>query len=263
MLRADGVHGTLLKDDQTRKIPDRPVTTYVRAHHLDGTGDLRMPMKTHATCWTIAVMLLSVVPLNLAAAQLMPTCVENSPERRGELGCSIIENKLLPDGLKGPLFWHIDRFDSSERARTAVGPASVAFEAAGTSWLMTIESKTSDHHGGRHVAQVGPLQLPRAAKYSMQVMSAAFTPRMYSLAHHHSGVEAVYVIEGEACYETPTGALKLRKGETLALPAGTPMRAVVTGSRLRYVLAVIVYDAAQLPTMRMEEGTDPKLTACR
>jgi hypothetical protein len=82
-----------------------------------------------------------------------PTCVENSPERRGELGCSIIENKLLPNGLKGPLFWHIDRFDSAERARTAVGPGSVAFEAAGTSWLMTIESQTSNHHGGRHVAQ--------------------------------------------------------------------------------------------------------------
>src|SRR6267143_6190749 len=63
--------------------------------------------------------------------------------------------------------------------------------------------------------------------------------------------------------ETPTRAFKLRDGETLALPAGTPMRAVVTGSTLRYVLAVIVYDAAQPPTMRMEEGTGPKLIACR
>src|SRR5712664_3495427 len=83
--------------------------------------------------------------------KLMATCVENSPERRGEVGCSIIENKLLPDGLKEPLFWHIDRFDSAEHARKAVGPASVAFEADGTSWLMTLESQTSDHHGGRHV----------------------------------------------------------------------------------------------------------------
>ena len=223
----------------------------------------RIVMTTHTACSAIAVMALSALTANMATAQLMPTCVENSPERRGELGCRIIENKLLPDGLKEPLFWHIDRFDSAERARMTVSAAGVAFDAVGTSWLMTIEAQTSDHHGGRHVAQVGPLQLPRAAKYSMQVMSAAFTPRMYSVAHHHSGVEAVYVIEGEACYETPTRAFKLRKGQRLALPGGTPMRAVVTGSRLRYVLAVIVYDAAQLPTMRMEEGTDPKLTACR
>ncbi len=220
-------------------------------------------MTRYATCWSAAVMLLSLLTPSTAAPQLMSTCVENSPERRGELGCTIIENKLLPDGLRGPLFWHIDRFDSAERARTAVGPASVAFEAAGTSWLMTIEAQTSDHHGGGHVAQVGPLQLPRAAKHSMLVQSAVFTPGMYSLVHHHSGVEAVYVIEGDACYETPSRAFKLRKSETLALPAGTPMRAVATGSTRRYVLAVIVYDASQPPTTRMEEAKGPRLVACR
>ena len=177
-------------------------------------------MRTHVVFLAIAVMLFSLLTAERAAAQLMSRCVENSPERRGELGCSIIEDKLLPDGLKAPLFWHIDRFDSAERARTVVGPASVSFEAAGTTWLMTIESQISDHHGGRHVAQVGPLQLPRAAKYSMQALSAVFTPGMYSLAHHHSGVEAVYVVEGEACYERPTRALKLRKGETVALSDG-------------------------------------------
>lgn len=160
-------------------------------------------MTTHTACAAIAVTLLSALTPNTAAAQLMTTCVENSPERRGEIGCSIIQSKVLPDGLKEPLLWHIDRFDSAEPARTAVGPASVAFEAAGTSWLMTIESETSDHHGGRHVAQVGLLPLPPAAKYSMQVQSAAFTPAMYSLVHHHSGVEAVYVIENAGAGKPP------------------------------------------------------------
>jgi hypothetical protein len=107
----------------------------------------------------------------------MSTCVENSPERHGEFGCSIIQSKVLPDGLKEPVFWHIDRFDFLERAHAAVGPAGIAFEAAGTSWLMTIESQTSDHHGGRHVTHVGPLPLPRAPKYAMLVQSAVFTAR--------------------------------------------------------------------------------------
>lgn len=211
----------------------------------------------------IALTLVSAMTPNTAAAQLMSTCVENSPERRGEFGCSIIETKVLPDGLRAPVFWHIDRFDALERARAAVGPASIAFEAAGTPWLMTIESQTSDHHGGTHVAHVGPLPLPRAPKYAMLVQSAVFAPGMYSLVHHHSGVEAVYVIDGEACYETPARASKLRKGETLALPGGTSMRAVVTGSTPRHVLAVILYDAAQPATMRMEEGTGPPLVACK
>jgi quercetin dioxygenase-like cupin family protein len=219
---------------------------------------------TRSWRWQVtALAVLWMLTPNIAAAQLMSLCAPDSPERRGGIGCSIVESKVLPDGLKEPVLWHIDRFDSLERARAAVGPSSIALEAAGTSWLMTIESQTSDHHGGTHVAHVGPLPLPRAPKYAMLVQSAVFTPGMYSLVHHHSGVEAVYVIEGEACYETPTRAFTLRKGETLTLPGGTLMRAVATGSALRYVLAVIVHDAAQPPTMRMEEGTAPQLVACR
>jgi quercetin dioxygenase-like cupin family protein len=209
------------------------------------------------------VAILSVLTADTAAAQLMSTCVPDSPERRGEIGCSIIQNKPLPEGLKEPVFWHIDRFDAPDAARAAAGPAGIAFDVAGTWWLMTIESETTDHHGGRHVTQVGPLPLPRAAKYAMQLQSALFLPGMYSLPHHHSGVEALYVLEGEACYETPTRAAVLRKGETLALPGDTPMRAVVTGTGRRHVLAVIVHDAAQPPTMRMEEGKGPKLVACK
>src|SRR5882757_4381941 len=98
-------------------------------------------MKTEAASSAIVTMLLSLLTASTAAAQLMSTCVENSPERRGEIGCSIIEKKTLPVSLKEPAFWHIDRFDSPERARAAVGAASVAFEADGIPWLMTIESQ--------------------------------------------------------------------------------------------------------------------------
>jgi quercetin dioxygenase-like cupin family protein len=220
-------------------------------------------MTSYHACSVVAVIALAALNVNAAEAQLMSTCTENSPERRGELGCSIVESKLLPADLKEPLSWHIDRFDSLERARAAVNPASVAFEAAGTAWLMTIEDQSSDHHGGRHVTQVGPLPLPKASRYSMVVQSAVFAPGMYSLAHHHSGVEAVYVLEGEACYETPARGFTLQEGQTLALPAGTEMRAVVMGSTRRHVLAVIVHDASQPATMRMEEAAAPPLAKCK
>jgi quercetin dioxygenase-like cupin family protein len=193
----------------------------------------------------------------------MSTCVEKPAVPRGEFGCSIVATKPLPVGLREPVFWHVDRFDSQAAARAAVGETSIAFEDAGAWWLMTIESRAQGHHGGRHVARVGPLPLPPAARYSMLVQSAVFGPGMYSLPHHHSGVEAVYVIEGDACYETPTRAAKLQKGETLAMPAGTPMRAVVTGTSPRHVLAVIIYDSAQPATVRMEDGGGPKLVTCK
>jgi quercetin dioxygenase-like cupin family protein len=182
---------------------------------------------------------------------------------QGEVGCSIIEDKLLPGGLKGPLFWHIDSFDSLKLARASVGANAVAFEAAGRSWLMTIESKTSDHHGGQHVTEVGPLPLSPAPKYSMEVRSSVFKPGMYSAVHHHAGVEAVYVIEGEACYETPTQGAKLRKGETLVIPAGTFHRALAIGSTLRYVLSVNLYDSSKTSTIPVEEGRVPQLTKCK
>jgi quercetin dioxygenase-like cupin family protein len=219
---------------------------------------------TRSWRWQVtALAVLWMLTPNIAAAQLMSTCAPDSPERRGGIGCSIIESKPLPEGLREPVFWHIDRFDAPERARAAVGPASIAFDAAGAWWLMTIERDTTDHRGGQHVTQVGPLPLPRTARYTMMVQSAVFMPGMYSLPHHHSGVEAVYVLEGEACFETPSRAATLRKGETLALPGDTPMRAVVTGTTRRHVLAVIVHDAAQPATMRMEEGTGPTLVRCK
>lgn len=212
-----------------------------------------------------AAMLILVAALRPHGAliQLMSTCAERSPERRGELGCTVLEDKLMPPGLTGPLLWHIDRFDTLDHARAAVGATSIALEAGGVAWLMTLEASASNHHGGTHVTHVGPLPLPKADRYSMLVQSARFAPGMYSLPHHHSGVEAVYVVEGEGCYETPGRGFAVRKGGTLTLPAGTEMRAVVTGSKRRHVLAVIVHDATQPATMRMEEGAGPSLATCK
>ena len=211
----------------------------------------------------VAVVLLLALKADTTAAQLMSTCAPSSPERQGELGCTVLEDKLMPAGLTGPLLWHIDRFDTLDRARAAVSAASVAIEAAGIAWLMTIEASASDHHGGTHVTQVGPLPLPKANRYSMLVQSALFAPGMYSLPHHHSGVEAVFVVDGEGCYETPGRGFAVRKGDTLVLPTGTEMRAVVTGSTRRHVLAIILHDAAQPATMRMQEGSGPQLAPCK
>ena len=56
------------------------------------------------SCLIGAVMLL-ILTARTTSAQLEPACVENSPERRGEIGCSIVEVKPLPPTLKEPLFY--------------------------------------------------------------------------------------------------------------------------------------------------------------
>jgi quercetin dioxygenase-like cupin family protein len=211
----------------------------------------------------LTLVLLLCFMATTASAQLEPACVENSPERHGEIGCSLVENKPLPGALQEPLFWHIDRFESAEAARAAVGPASVALDAHGISWLLTIEPTVGDHHGGQHVTQVALPSLPPAPKYAMLVMSAHIPPPLTSRVHHHSGVEAFFVVDGEQCLETPAAAHTMRKSETFVVGAGVPMRLVATGSTPRKALAVIVYDAAQPPTTRMENMPQPTLVSCK
>jgi quercetin dioxygenase-like cupin family protein len=190
-------------------------------------------------------------------------CVENPPERKGEVGCSIVETKPLPEALQEPVFWHIDRFESDQIARAGVGPASIAFQAHGSWWLMTIESKSGGHHGGEHVARVKLSPLPQAPKYSMLVISAYIPSGMTSRVHLHSGVEAFYVVYGEQCLETAEHAFKMKKGETLVVPTGVTMRLVATGTQPRRAFAVIVFDASKPSTTRMPTETASQLVSCK
>jgi len=213
-----------------------------------------------ATLSLTMVLILSTRP---AWAQLEPACVDNSPERRGEIGCSLVENKRLPQDLKAPLVWHIDRFATEADAKAAVGPTSVAFSAHGVAWLMTIEPAATDHHGGQHVAVSMLPALPPAENYAMLAMSAYVPSGLTSRFHHHSGVEGFFVVDGQQCLETTDRTHVMNKGDTLVVSAGIAMRLVATGPTPRRALAVIVYDAAQPPTTRMEGEAAPKLMSCK
>jgi len=202
--------------------------------------------------WIASGALVLLIANPAVAQTLEPKCVENSPERQGKFGCSYIADKPLPDGLQQPLFWHIDKFDSRERAQAAVTPASVAFDAAGSWWLFTIESSAKDHHGGQHVAQVELGPLPPAKQYGLLVYSSFIPPGLTSRVHHHSGPEAFYVVDGEQCLRTESRAYPMHQGDTLLLPTGTIMQMVATGSVARHSFAVVVYDSSQPPTTRME-----------
>src|SRR5919197_749766 len=41
-------------------------------------------------------------------------CTEDSPERRGQEGCTILANRPLVGSLAKPVYWHLDRFDLLE-----------------------------------------------------------------------------------------------------------------------------------------------------
>jgi quercetin dioxygenase-like cupin family protein len=212
---------------------------------------------------TLSLTIVLICSTRTGWAQLEPSCVENSPERRGEIGCSLVENKSLPLDLKASLVWHIDRFKTEAAAKAAVGPTSVAFSAHGVAWLMTIETAATDHHGGQHVAAAALPALPPAEKYAMLAMSAYVPSGLTSRFHHHSGVEGFFVVDGQQCLETADRTHVMNEGDVLVVPAGIAMRLVATGPTPRRALAVIVYDASQPPTTRMEGEATPQLMSCK
>ncbi|MGQ0764026.1 MAG: cupin domain-containing protein [Acidobacteriota bacterium] len=188
-------------------------------------------------------------------------CTENSPERRGEEGCTVLANRPLFGSVPKTAYWHIDRFDSLEAATKAAGPNGVAAEAHGSFWLMTVESKTEDHHGGDHIAWIGPLARRAAHTYSMRVQSSLLMPGARTPAHTHPGPEVIYVVDGEQCMEMPKVGHRLSAGQSYVVPGDVVHRGRPIGSKARRALALNLYDAAH--PVSHDLGDAPALASCK
>jgi len=188
-------------------------------------------------------------------------CMENSPERRGEEGCTILANRPLSGSLPRIIYWHLDVFDSMEVAMKAAGVNGVAAEAHGSFWLMTVEDKNEEHHNGQHVAWIGPLELPAADSFFMRVQSSLLMPGARTPAHTHPGPEVIYVVDGEQCMETPDLGVRVSAGQSYVIPGGTIHRGRPTGSKARRAFGLNLYDAAH-PTSHDLENPPP-LASCK
>jgi quercetin dioxygenase-like cupin family protein len=189
------------------------------------------------------------------------TCTENSPERRGEEGCTILANRPLLGPLPNSLYWHLDRFDSLGAAKKAAGPNGVADEAHGSFWLMTVEAKTEDHHGGHHVVWIGPLALSTANTHSMRVQSSLLMPGGSTPAHTHPGPEVVYVVDGEQCMETPMAGHRLGPGQSYVVSGDVVHRGRPIGSQARRAFGLNLYDVAHPVSRNLADP--PVLVSCK
>ncbi len=189
-------------------------------------------------------------------------CTEDSPERRGEEGCTILASRPLSGTLTKLAYWHIDRFNSLEDAKKAAGPNGVAAEAHGGVWLMTVENKTNDHHGGRHVALIGPLVLPAAEGYTMRVASSLLKQGASTPVHTHSGPEVWYIVVGEQCLETEKSAHRLKAGKSFVLATAQVHRGRVQSAEMRGALALVLHDS-KLPASRDLTDDPPPLKPCK
>lgn len=188
-------------------------------------------------------------------------CTEDSPERRGEEGCTILASRPFAGPLPKTVYWHIDRFDSLEHARAKAGVNGVATAAHGGFWLMTVEGKTNDHHGGGHVEWIGPLVLPSAAGYTMNVRSTLLKSGAETPVHIHSGPEVFYIVLGEQCLETQKVGHRLRAGKFLILPTDQIHRGRVQKSGMRGALILVLHDAGRPASTDLNDP--PPLIPCK
>ena len=207
----------------------------------------------------VILMILALCAIAPAGQRPPVKCTENSPERRGEEGCTVLANRPLLGSLPKTVHWHIDRFDSLEAAKKAAGPNGVAAEAHGSFWLMTVEAKTEDHHGGHHVTWIGPL-VP-ATDSSMRVQSSLLMPGARTPPHTHPGPEVIYIVDGEQCMETPDVGHRLGRGQSYVVPGDVVHRGRPIGSKARRALALNLYDAAH--PVSHDLGDAPALAACK
>ena len=188
-------------------------------------------------------------------------CFPDSPERRGDEGCTILASKPMSGPVPPEVYWHIDRFDSLDAAKKAAGPNGLAAEAHGGIWLMTVEGKSEDHNGGRHVALIGPLTLPATKGYKIEVRSTLLKDGASTPVHTHSGPEVFYIVTGEQCLETEKTGNRIRAGESFIVPADQLHRGRVQNVALRGALVLVLHDD-QRPASH-DPANPPPLVPCK
>ena len=188
-------------------------------------------------------------------------CSQDSPERRGEEGCTILADRPLSGPVPRTVYWHIDRFNSLDDAKKAAGPNGVAAEAHGSAWLMTVEGKSKEHHGARHIARIGPLPLPDAKEYTMNVRSTLLKKGASTPVHRHSGPEVFYIVIGEQCLETEKIGHRIVAGKSLILPTDMVHRGRVQTAAMRGALTLVLHDSQRPASFDLPDP--PPLTPCR
>ncbi len=161
--------------------------------------------------------------------------------------CAVLVRRQFSSLPPGAVVLRIESFPTREAAEPATTPASVVVEAAGKVWLLTFASKGERSQGGQFVTEIGPIPIPSAPSYEIDVAEADLGSEVNALPlqHKHSGPEIWYLFTGEQCVELPDRVVRARAGEEMFAPADTPMMLNITGKSKRDALFMVVHDLAR------------------
>jgi len=165
--------------------------------------------------------------------------------RRPEFGCFNVAKVKGLHFSQPAVYWHLRTFANRSAADAAKSATGIVVEEDGRVWLSEFGARDMSLLGGEAIAVIGPMQLPKAEGYSAVLSYAVMRPGDSSRVHTHPGPEAWYVLAGEQCLETPTGANRSRAGGTMTVPPNVPMELNVTGQALRRAFALVIHDSTQ------------------
>jgi quercetin dioxygenase-like cupin family protein len=157
-----------------------------------------------------------------------------------------IAEKKLTQLPAGPLYWRVETYFTVAQAKTAEGSASLATEAAGRAWLLTLGGP-GPTGGGTKVAEIGPVAPPPGApEYLLRINNAGGPPGVRTPVHTHPGSETFYVLSGELTQKTPRGVMRVAAGQSMPGHApGLPMEVSSSGAGDLNALVMFVVDAAK------------------
>jgi hypothetical protein len=183
-----------------------------------------------------------VVALCATSLWLIPSTATAQPQ----FVIKPIAEKRLAQLPAGPLYWWVETFPTLAQAQAAEGPTSLAAEAAGRAWLLTLGPKDGTIPGGTKVAEVGPVPSITAPEYLLRITHSGGPPGAKTPVHSHPGAEAFYVLSGRMGQRTPHGVNYAEAGESMNGHGGDmPMEVFSAGTTDLDQLVMFVVDATK------------------
>ena len=187
---------------------------------------------------------LAIVALALCSTSLW--LIPSTATAQPQFVIKPIAEKKLTQLPAGPLYWWVENFPTLAQAQAAEGATSLAAEAAGKAWLLTLGPKDGTIPGGTKVAEVGPVPSITAPEYLLRITHSGGPPGAKTPVHSHPGAEAFYVLSGRMGQKTPHGINYAEAGESMNGHSGDmPMEVFSAGTTDLDQLVMFVVDATK------------------
>jgi quercetin dioxygenase-like cupin family protein len=180
-----------------------------------------------------AALMLSAIPVAASAQQQSITTTTLAERRAAQLPA-------------GALAFRIETYGSRADAEANASPTGLVAEMGDSVYLIALGALDGSVPGETELAEIGPLEPPRAAEYLLRMGELTGPPASAAAPHTHPGAESYYVVSGDLGVRTPADELHAGAGEWLAgPPGGTPIQPFNAGSSELRVLVMFVVDAGQ------------------